>query len=209
MIEPDRVDSSFKQLLMSFDEINLETHTFSVYGLWKNFSLAYFNPAWFTFAKENNGEPIISSKWGLGRNVMESVPPDLKRFYADFFQSCLDDTGNPPFPRKFLYECSSENQFRQFLMTVYPLGAKEGLLIVNALVLEKDHSALSLVGQQELIESDYVDETGIIHQCCHCRKIKHIHKENQWDWVPKWVKAIPSNISHDLCGFCLDYFYPK
>lgn len=203
----DRCNPAFRKILESFDELNIETHPAPVFGLWKDLSLAYFNPAWFTFAKENYGEPIISSEWKLGRNVLEAVGPLLRQFYADFYQSCLEDGRSQDCPDQLLYECSTAEIYRKYLMTLYPVGRKEGLLVVNALVQERPR-APSALKQYEMHLSRYVDGNGMIHQCAHCRKVKNVERQDRWDWVSEYVKTNPRNIRHDLCPFCLDYFYP-
>lgn len=139
---------------------------------------------------------------------MEAVRPLLRQFYVDFFQSCLlEDSKDQSSPNQLVYECSSPEIYRKYLMTLYPVGKKEGLLIVNSLVQERprEHSGLK---QHEINLSGYIDENGIIHQCAHCRKVKNLKEKVRWDWVSEWVKSIPTNIHHDLCPFCLDYFYP-
>ncbi|HBP86331.1 MAG TPA: hypothetical protein PKK23_18580 [Nitrospirales bacterium] len=205
----DRCHPSFRKILGSFNELNIETHSAPVYGLWKDLTLAYFNPAWFTFAKENHGEPAISSEWKLGRNVLESVTRHLKAFYADFFQACLEDGRNQSRPYQLVYECSSAETFRKYLMTLYALRRDEGLLVVNALVQERPRGPSALKEPQEIRLSDiYSDKNGIIHQCAHCRKVKNVKHQNRWDWVSECVDTVPPNIRHDLCPFCFDYYYP-
>ncbi len=204
----NRCNPSFRKILGSFPELPIETHPAPVYGVWKDLSLAYFNPAWFTFANENQGEPSISLEWKLGRNLLEAVTGHLKDFYADFFQACLQDGENPLRPNQFLYECSSPEIYRRYLMTLYPVGRKEGVLVVNALVQERPH-APSAVKQHEMHLSFYYNNAnGIIHQCAHCRKVKNVKENDRWDWVSEYVKTIPANISHDICPICLEYYYP-
>jgi len=201
-----RVDPTFQKLLLSFDQVNIEAHTSPVYGVWKDFSLAYFNPAWYAFAQDNQGEPVISEEWNLGRNVMDAVPPDLRAFYTEFFRSSFNGTGKQVCPSQLEYECSSADQYRTFHMTLYSIGQNEGILVVNALIQEKPFEQNG--EDREVIASIYTDENGIIHQCSHCRKVKNLKSEKRWDWIPAWVRNLPPSVSHGLCGFCLDYFYP-
>jgi hypothetical protein len=203
-----RCHPGFHNILERFDPLQVETHASSVYGMWKDFTLAYVNPAWREFARDNNGEPQISSEWNLGRNMMDAISPPLQRFFEKFFHDSLEAMGDQMYPRQLVYECSSNRLFRQFQMTVYSVPRQEGWLVVNALVREIPHPQLPH-GPHQTNEWEYVDQDGIIHQCSHCRKIKNIHDNNRWDWIPEWVKTVPSSISHDLCHFCLEYFYPS
>jgi len=144
-----RIDPAFQKILTSFEEVNIETHSSAVYGLWKDFSLAYFNPAWFTFAKDNGGEPTISEEWKLGRNVMDAVTPDLKKFYTGFFLSTFNDPKSQGYPKQHVYQCSSANQYREFHMSLYPVGGNKGILVVNSLVQEMPYP--TLVSRPKLI----------------------------------------------------------
>lgn len=204
----DRCHPGFHNILECFDPLQVETHAASVYGMWQDFTLAYVNPAWMEFARDNHGEPQISTEWNLGRSLMDAVPPTLKNFFGDFFHASLQISGEQTHPRQLVYECSSDRLFRQFQMTVYPVPKQQGWLVVNALVREIPHPLMPH-GPHEITAWEYVDQNGIIHQCAHCRKIKHVRDENRWDWIPEWVKTVPSSISHDLCHFCLEYFYPN
>jgi hypothetical protein len=203
-----RCHPGFHNILERFDPLQVETHASSVYGMWKDFTLAYVNPAWMEFARDNNGEPQISREWNLGRNMMDAVSSPLQRFFENFFHDSLRTEGDQMHPRQLVYECSSDRVFRQFQMTVYPVPRQEGWLVVNALLRESPHS-LTLQRTHKLLDWEYVDSNGIIHQCAHCRKTKHVREANRWDWIPEWVKTVPSGTSHDLCHFCLEYFYPS
>jgi len=45
-----KFDSDFIENLVGFDFETLENHPDSVYGLSKDLTLSYFNPAWFKFS---------------------------------------------------------------------------------------------------------------------------------------------------------------
>ena len=202
-----RIDPAFQKLLASFDEVNIEMHSSAVYGLWKDFSLAYFNPAWFAFAQDNGGEPSISEEWNLGRNVMEAVTSDLKEFYTGFFLSTFNDPRSQGYPKQHAYQCSSAHRYRMFNMTLYPVVVNQGILVVNSLVQEMPHPVTEVA--REGNASVYTDSDGLIHQCSHCRKVKNLQEKNRWDWIPLWVRELPANIRQELCAFCLDYHYPR
>jgi hypothetical protein len=169
-------------------------------------TLAYLNPAWFEFGRRNGGHPAIANDWGLGRNIMDTVPPALKDFYARFYGDRLRN-GADVQPAAHRYECSSGQQFRLFAMHVFPLRDAAGLLIVNSVLVEIPMVFAGRTAHPSNYET-YSDDAGIIRQCAHCRRIRAPNTANRWDWVPAWVEKPPSTVSHTLCGICLDYYYP-
>lgn len=199
-----QIEEDFRPLIQHFDLESLEGQAAPVYGLWDNYSLACANRAWADFAKENNGDPVIAESWGLGRNVLDAVPSDLKDFYAQNYQSCLK-SGDP---WNHEYECSSAALYRRFHQIVYPVGDGNGLLVLQSLVVEVPHDREERPAKQPL-QQEYENDHGIITQCSHCRRIKHSHQERRWDWVPQWVETIPPDTSHGLCEVCLDHYYPE
>ena len=53
----------------------------------------------------------------------------------------------------------------------------------------------------------YRDAQGMVHQCCHCRRMSNLAHPGRWDWVPVWVERFPPNTSHTLCGPCFAFYY--
>lgn len=198
----------FAPLLAGFDVAAIDRHAGSVYGLWPDLSLAYMNPAWFSFAAANHGEPAISTCWPLGRPFMAAIPDPLQPFYANIFSTALERAPTPTArPVQHEYECSSAELYRRFLMTVYPLRGGAGLLVVNTLTTEHEHDPSNRPAHVANPEF-YADPDGIVRQCTHCRRIQVAASEHLWHWVPAWVEHCPPSTSHTLCNFCLDYYYP-
>ncbi len=195
---PDR-SGRFLPLLAEFEMDQLESDGNAIYGLWPDLTLAYVNPAWNRFAAENGGEPAISTQWTLGRCVLEAVTEPLRRYFASNYSRCLRELR----PWEHAYECSSADEFREFHMTVFPLGRAEGLLVVNSLRIESAHHRTASPAKEE----HYRNKQGIISQCCHCRRIKRIGNPPGWDWVPSWVKRTPERTSHVLCPTCWGFYY--
>lgn len=52
-------------------------------------------------------------------------------------------------------------------------------------------------------------DNAIVHQCCHCRRIRHPEAPGRWDWVPALVATPSPRTSHTLCAACLDFYYPE
>lgn len=203
----ERICPGFDKLLRVFSLEELENHHDPVYGLWPDLRLAYLNPAWFRFAAENTGEPAISTYWNLGASVMEAIAEDLRPFYQNLFEQCLQPKEGLR-PLQHEYECSSGSLYRRFQLSVYPLRNHQGLLIVNALVVERLHDPTERE-PRAADKSSYADQHGLIHQCCHCRRVQNQKIKNRWDWVPQWVDHVPRETSHTLCPLCLDYYYPE
>lgn len=178
-----------------------------VYGLWPDMTLAYLSPSWFSFARENGGERVISPRWGLGSSILDAIPQALDHFYRELLSTALRAPGGPR-PVAHEYECSSTAVYRRFAMHLLPLKEQAGLLIVNSLRIESPHD----VAGRTSWDADavrYTDEFGTVHQCAHCRRIRVVGREHEWHWVPAWVENPPDATSHDLCGICLDYYYPQ
>lgn len=197
-----RLEASFKKLLRYHDFAFLEEHGGAIYGVWNDFRLAYLNPAWFRFAKENQGEPNISIKWGLGRSILDCIQGDIKALYQEKLHTCLDS--NKVWAHD--YECSSDAFYRYYHQIVYPLPLREGLLIVNSLIVEKPHNPKQRQAKSA-DETIYLDENGFICQCAYCRRVKNFRHHEQWDWVPEWVQHCPDNTSHTYCPACFGHYF--
>lgn len=198
-----RLDRSFKKLFRYHNYDFLEKHSEAIYGVWNDFRLAYLNPGWFRFAKENEGEPNISKEWGLGRSIMDCVAGEVKALYLEKLNACLKS--NTVWSHE--YECSSANVFRLYHQIVYPLPKQEGLLFVNSLVIERLHDP-ERRKEKGADESAYVDRNGFICQCAYCRRVKNFCYEERWDWVAEWVKRCPDNTSHTFCPSCFGHYFP-
>lgn len=203
----ERCSPGFEPLIRTFSEM-AERHESTVFGLWPDLRLAYFNPGWVRFGAENGAPPALISPDCLGTSVLDVTAPPLKAYYGDLYRTGLAMTRDILRPLQHSYECSSAGVFRRFSMTLYPLGEAHGLLVVNALTVEEPHDpALRPPHEPDL--SAYADRDGLVRQCAHCRRIRWPGSgEDRWDWVPAWVERPPQGTSHTLCTFCLDYFHP-
>lgn len=179
----------------------LETHQGSVCALDAELRLRYTNPAWPAFAAAN-GEPLLTERWPLGKSILDAIPAVLLPFYQDLFERALNGLAGPE-PLGHDYECSTSELYRRFRMTLYPLPQRRGLVVVHSLLVERPH----LPDPRAEPPYAYVDEHGLLRQCCHCRRVQHLHEADRWDWVPEWVSNFPPHTSHTLCGVCFDYFY--
>lgn len=196
----------FESLLASFDNLDLESTSSVIYGIRPDYRIAYVNPGWDKFATDNSDGTIVSSKWGIGSSVFDAISPVLRTFYKELFDLCLDTSQPLQHPLQHEFECSSTEKFRRFRMTLYRLPDAAGILVVNSLVVEKDHDAEDRIPHSP-IETEYLHSDGFIHQCMYCRKVRHAHEDNRWDWVPHWVSMMHPETSHGLCGLCANVYF--
>ncbi len=193
-------DPEIERLLENFRPAALHSADETVYVLRPDLQLAYVNLGWMRFAARNGGEPRISLKWSIGRCVLDAIAPILRPFFAENLGKCLREGR----PWKHHYDCSSADLSRAFMMTTYPLGNAEGLLVINSVEQESAHTR----SPHEPLEVLYQDELGLIKQCCHCRRVQRTGPEPSWDWVPDWVKSPPPRTSHGVCEPCFGSYYP-
>ena len=183
--------------------MSLSKHSGAIYGLWPDFRLAYLNPAWFQFALANGGEPRVSRDWRLGTSILDAMSIPVREFYeANYSDSLRSHT-----VWSHGYECSSDTTYRWLHQMVYPLGIRQGLLVVNSVRIERPHHSHDRP-TKEADDAVYRDKNGLAHQCSHCRRVKNLLETERWDWVPEWVKVAPEHVSHGLCPLCFAHYYP-
>jgi len=200
-----RCDSAFGALLTSSYLHLLEDHPHTVYGVWSDLTLAYMNPAWFSFARRNGAEQAIPGAWTIGRSTLDAIPECLKTWYLSFFTAASLTEGSAP--RQHEYECSSAELHRRFLMKVYPVrGAKgRGFIVVNSLRFEIPHAKMDRVTMPPAAQV-YTDETQLMTQCVNCRRVQSQAEPSSWHWVPEWVRQVAPNIRPALCPACRERF---
>jgi hypothetical protein len=103
------------------------------------------------------------------------------------------------------YECSSPQHYRRFTLSLYPLRAAKGLLLGHSLRVERPWGSEA---RKSAAGSAYVGQDGMVRQCANCRRIQVAGEEQQWHYVPEWIRSSPPKTSHGLCLICLDYYYP-
>ena len=196
----------FKSFLSRFVPTDLQSKSSVIYGLESNYAISFLNSGWFQFAQRNGGEPLVSTKWGIGSNVLDAVPDGLRSFYKALYDRTLSLQWTPFRPVQHEYECSSKSKYRLFLMTLYPIEEINGVLVVNSLRISRPHEA-SIMSHHDQLETEYLNDDGVIRQCMCCRKVSHAKEEGRWDFIPEWVEQYYPQISHGLCGFCIHHYY--
>ena len=195
-----RLDPQFSTLIAPHNIAKLDRQADVIYGTWADYRLAYINPAWLAFARENGGEPQISKEWTLGRSIRDAWPEILSPYWDERLQECLR-SGKPC---QLDYECSSPVLYREFELMVYPLQDARGLLFINSIRVETPHDTVAFEPGEP-----YVNKNGLIMQCAHCRRVQNQQVENRWDRVPALVATPAKNTSHALCEVCYAYYYPE
>ena len=171
----------------------------TTYGLWPDLRLAAYNAVWLKFSQENGGEPAISTRWPLGRCILDAIPAPLRPFFIQNYQRCLTEQR----PWEHAYECSSAQTYREMHMLVLPLGKAEGLVVINSLTRTAPHQRTAMLAHVEL----YREASGTMTQCCHCRRMRRVDAHEVWEWVPEWVEQQPETTSHGICEPCFEFHY--
>jgi hypothetical protein len=171
-----------------------------IYVLDGDLRLVYCNPAWDKFADDNGGDAL---RWDAprGNRLLDAVAEPLRPFYEQGFRS-VAETGQP---WEHDFECSGPDLFRCYHMQVKRIDGPGGFLVVNSLRVEQRHEPTRDPTQPD--PSRYVSAEGFVTMCCHCRRTRRVGESQSWDWVPRFLKDPPAQISHGLCPACVAYHY--
>lgn len=184
----------------------LETQAASVAILAPDSTIAYVNPAWTQFARDNGGTRLAACDWGLGTRYLDAVPAPLQPFYTALLRDApgAADTLTPTVHE---YECSSAAFYRRYAMHVYPLREDAGSMLVHSETVVAPHDPAVRPAFEPLLVK-YLGGDGLVTQCSHCRRIRDAGNPRRWDWVPAWVDSPLANISHGICLPCWRHYYP-
>jgi hypothetical protein len=198
-----RYGADLRERLRGFDLDDLELDPHSIFALSSDLKFVYFNPGWFRFAGENDGEALASDRFGLGTSFSAALPAPVREFYLKAYHSVLT-TGEV---WNHVYECSSPDRFRLYHQAVFPFHDRQGLLVINSLHYEH-HPISDLRRPRGPDRSAYMSpQTGLVTQCCNCRRVQRHEVPDQWDWVPAWVDYMPGFITSGLCSICHQYYW--
>jgi hypothetical protein len=194
-----KIKQGFIDILEGYDLDMMDNHSGVIYAMDKEFILFYYNNAWNTFAKYNNGIIGLKTNLDLGANIMHTIPQELQSFFIYLYNRCRREHH----ALGFNYQCSSPEKFRSYYQIVYPLKS-ESLLCVNSLRVEQDHEIKGNISHSPNI-TEYT-HNSTMEQCGHCRRTKNMLHPNQWDWVPYYISHPLPSIKHTLCDSCSGYF---
>ena len=179
-----------------FDLESIESSRNTILGIDRQFRILLLNPAYHRFAGDNEGDKVASD-YSVGSDMLAAISGPQKEFYRSFLGECFGQSE----PKSHDYECSSSERYRLFKLFAYPSVSHEVLLLDHAIQVEK---AQELTGST-LSKEQYIDSYGIMHQCGHCRRVRHNNSE-QWDWLE--LAMTFKEVSHGLCDSCLSTYYP-
>jgi hypothetical protein len=199
----DQVKELLKErLLMIPDDLRILTN--AIYVVDQMYNIVDYNDGYKMFAIENDGEDILD-RWPIGSNIMSSIPEILR----DTMKRMYDDVILNKKIIEHEYDCHSATVFRRFKMRILPF--MNGFALHEHCQIESSQ----LNGAYELsdgdIESGYVDKNGLVHQCCHCRRIQSCTDGNNWVWVISLInrnRTFAPRISHTICPVCMLHHYP-
>lgn len=197
----ERALPSFFKALQRNRLEHIDRVTDSAYGVDSALRLAYVNHAWFRFAAENGGVPVIQRDWVLGRMLTEAIATPLRPLFEHGYRGCVE-SGRPWHCE---YECSSPTEYRWYRQTAYAM-ADVGVLIINSLIHRRPHDEQRRPSKPVSIDR-YLGEDGIVTQCCHCRFVRVADGADTWEWASEIIENPPRRLSHGLCELCLEYFY--
>lgn len=181
-------------LEQAFNVGDLEAEEATLVALDADDTIAWVNPAWGRFAREN-GAPEVAERFGVGQPYLGGVSGPLRGFYADLFGLIRAERA----PWEQLYECSSPSEFRQLHLRILPLDA-DGLLLEHSICIRRPQQHTPHPGH----DAAYRDRHGILLQCSNCRRVRH--EGGGWHWVEPWVRRPPPATSHGLCGPCEGFY---
>jgi hypothetical protein len=146
-----------------------------------------------------NGAPRLTGENVVGSNIFEVIPDVLKDFYSEAFAQALK-LG----VWEVSYECSGPDLFRKYRMRVHALKNRAWLMVTNPLIYESPH--------RKSVQPDgnlYVQPSGLIMMCAHCRCSQRVDLPDRWDFVPDYLRLSGQAsliVSHGFCPICYAYF---
>jgi hypothetical protein len=183
--------------LKGFDLSELEKSKNVCLAIDGDFRIIYVNPAYAAFANRNDG-PDVMSRFGVGTDFLAAIRGPQRDFYRDLLTQAWDSGKQLSQD----YECSAPDLYREFRLLIYPAQEGRSALMEHSLRVTAAHQ------RQEVdpVLGEYLDDAGLLHQCGHCRRVRHIATE-RWDWCPPLMSY--KETSHGLCPTCLDFYYPE
>ncbi|MEY2784061.1 MAG: hypothetical protein RL277_265 [Planctomycetota bacterium] len=171
-------------------------------GLWPDLTIAYVNPAWERFSKDNGANPGFSMHWREGSSFLDGVGRPLREYYRTHLLDALHKSQ----PWRSEYECSSPTLFRLYQMEAETVGNREGLLITHTRLEQRPHDKTTV--RAPVDATPWKDPHGLIQQCSHCRRVRRAGEAEEWDWVPQWIERVPETATGSLCPPCIATRYP-
>lgn len=192
------IDRQFQEQIQYINLDSISSSLDIIYIVDQEMCLKAYNRAWDSFAR-NNGGAHIMEQYPLGAKITDVGEDALQRYIEKKYREAIAE--NTVF--ELDYECSSSQLLRIFRLNAYPLLDQKGLVISHHLVKECPH-----VEKRVEFSRQFENHNGIIVQCQNCRKIRDPNNSERWLWIPSLLAECLPNISHSICGRCLDHYYP-
>ncbi|WP_273274936.1 hypothetical protein [Maribacter polysiphoniae] len=193
-----RYNEDFLDKIKGFNLQVLENSKYPIYALSKELKFIYFNPAWSHFAKDNQFEGRALKNLSLGSPYLKSIKGVWLKLYFQKNYKKVIRTGETWHHE---YQCSSNEFYRFYHQTAYPLLDKSGVLIVNTEVFKLPMDQMNIKTFEVIIER-YTQPNNRINQCSNCRHTQRADEPDLWDWVPNWVEKLPINSNLSICPTC-------
>ncbi len=88
-------------------------------------------------------------------------------------------------------------------------GENTATLAANIAELERELSqpkteSAPVENIDDLPDRAYRDESGFIHQCAQCRKVKNFADDGTWELIADWTHEMPLKTNHTICDHCAE-----
>lgn len=161
------------------------------------FHIMWVNEAFQRFSSTNGGEGTLATSV-IGRSLLDFIPAQLRRFYADAYAKVLA-SGEPA---RHDYECSSPDETRWFAQYILPDHGH--LAIINTVLFAVEREAAPSVADW----GPYQAPGGLVTQCGHCRRLKNRNSGRRELHAETFSPTSEApRMSRGLCELCFAYFF--
>ncbi|HTR26480.1 MAG TPA: PAS domain-containing protein [Terriglobales bacterium] len=160
------------------------------------FKIIYCNPAWDALARAQGVESATEAKL-VGLPLFQFIPRALDHHYRKLLERAREkrQTVNAE------YECNTPDHYRRYRMTISGLAASSGVVIMHSLVAQGP-IPYPICGRTQ---NDYGIGDRVL-MCAQCRRTKR-RLDNLWDWVPDFLRQIPSGADYGVCDDCVSLYH--
>ncbi|HOK08560.1 MAG TPA: hypothetical protein PLT82_01420 [Candidatus Hydrogenedens sp.] len=166
-----------------------------VYKIDENNRITFVNEAWDVFARENNGDEIVSKRI-IGRNLFDFISDiTVKQIYLDLMEQARNNK-----KIKIDFRCDSPTYKRYLTMSIQ-CNEPNTITFITHLIRKEPQNYKSI------LDSKVLRVRKVIRMCSWCKKVEF---DSQWlelDEVINKAKIFDSEkapmITHTICDNCL------
>lgn len=183
----------------------LEAEPWPAYALDRKGQIVRVNGAWDRVARAANGPmaaAVIGTRW------LDHITGDeLRTWYAALLERVLGSGAG----ESHRCDCNTPARYRLFSSRFEPLRPPRSPEIVGVLVLASRLEEAPIgeryrIGRPDLIRFQTMD--GLVVQCSGCRRVRVAGgRPFVWEFVPEYVEAPRSDVSHGICRLCREIYY--